>query len=116
MPLGLSEMMRSAAQGCRHPRCAHDHDHGPLYLHGRCHPQASVSAEYKPQTGTLTVFCDVCLRPVMTVYVAEKPAALKACHPQGLAISFDRDGGVLRLVCRQCGVALPSIRVAEGGN
>lgn len=113
MPLGLTDLTRSASRGCSDPDCTHDHDHGPLYLHGRCHPHAPVGAEYDAAQGTMTISCNACLRPVTSVWVAERPAALRACHPGGLEISFDRESGALRLACRKCHAALCTVAVSE---
>jgi len=53
---------------CQTPGCDHQ-GHGPLFLHGRCHPEAGTWASY--EDGVITIVCATCEKLVVKVAVAE---------------------------------------------
>lgn len=59
-----------AAGGCATPGCKHE-DHGTLYLHQRCHPEAPIEVSYTIRTGIIRVACFACKRPIADIKVAE---------------------------------------------
>ena len=66
MPQPLTREQLDQAH-CSTPGCTHG-DHGPLYLHGRCHPNAATQAVY--ENGVLTITCARCQKVVTQVAVA----------------------------------------------
>lgn len=59
------------ALGCATPGCDHTSHHGPMYLHGRCHPGAEIVAYYR--AGVVTIACNICTLPVTRIAVKESP-------------------------------------------
>ncbi len=55
-------------QGCASPDCTHDHS--VLFLHGRCHPSANVTAAYHKKSGVLEIRCGRCTTLVAEIAVA----------------------------------------------
>lgn len=51
---------------CANPDCKEDH--GPLYFHGRCHPESPTWTRY--ENGVLTIECAECRDVITTVVVA----------------------------------------------
>ncbi len=68
MPEPLNRADLDAAV-CQTPGCNHQ-GHGPLHLHGRCHPSAGCSVSYTRGSGVLDVRCRRCNRTVCQVAVA----------------------------------------------
>lgn len=66
MPLHREQLDRA---GCATPNCGHDHT--VLFLSGECHPGASGNISYSKLTGTISVTCFVCDKPVAEVAVAD---------------------------------------------
>jgi hypothetical protein len=56
---------------CDVPGCTETH--GPLWLHGSCHPNGTLSANY--HKGVLTLICAVCGTVVTRMKVASLPDA-----------------------------------------
>lgn len=52
---------------CAIPGCSKDH--GPLYLHGRCHIEAPTEVVYF--NGELMIACAECQSPIARIAVAE---------------------------------------------
>ena len=52
---------------CMSPGCTHE-SHGGLFMHGKCHMDADVEAEYL--NGILHIRCAECGNPVADVKVA----------------------------------------------
>ena len=53
---------------CGTPGCTEEH--GALYFHGRCHPNAATWAGYAD--GVVTVRCSVCEQTIVAIAVAER--------------------------------------------
>ena len=47
-------------QGCQVPGCDHSDHYDTLFLHGRCHPHAAVTAAYMKATGIIVIRCHKC--------------------------------------------------------
>lgn len=60
-----------AAGGCSTPGCTHE-DHGTMFLHGRCHPNAGTEVSYTRGTGILKVACLKCQKPIALIKVADQ--------------------------------------------
>ncbi len=65
MSLTRKELDRA---GCDTPGCGHDHT--ITHFHGRCHPNACVSAAYDKRTGEITIRCARCEQLIAHVAVA----------------------------------------------
>jgi hypothetical protein len=51
---------------CSNPQCTEDH--GPLYFHGLCHPDAQTMVSY--ENGVLRIDCGRCEARIATVSVS----------------------------------------------
>lgn len=58
--------------GC--PGCGHTHEHGPMELKAKCHPDAGTHCAY--QHGVLYIVCKRCDKPVTAVIVGTEPGIL----------------------------------------
>ncbi len=58
--------------GCIVPGCDHTTHDGEIYLHSRCHPDASTWTSYR--AGVLSVSCAVCRLQICAVAVATRAA------------------------------------------
>lgn len=67
MPLTRKHLDR---QTCSAPDCDHT-AHDGLFLHGACHPQAAIVAEYRD--GILIITCATCEKFVTEIAVKEAP-------------------------------------------
>jgi hypothetical protein len=61
-----------AGRGCHLAGCTHE-NHGPLFLHGRCHLGAPVEVSYMAGSGAILVRCMRCKKTVAEIAVAPAP-------------------------------------------
>lgn len=71
--LNALDLVKAQRKGCMTPGCTHHHEQDPLFLHGRCHPEAGLSAAaYK---GSILMFCKRCHKFIAKVNAALGPVS-----------------------------------------
>jgi len=58
-------------EGCESPECKEPHPHDELFLFQICHEGAGFCVSYH-RSGTLTVECRICRKPIDMFKIAEK--------------------------------------------
>jgi len=67
--MSLDEAIEVFGKGCGHKNC--NCKEGPMYIHGRCHPeQSSVQAYYKDMK--VYICCNVCQKPIVIFSIADR--------------------------------------------
>lgn len=72
MALNKSQLDEAVRGGCAIEGCGHDHTDA-MFFHGRCHPEVPTWTSCSSRTGTVTVICSACRKPVVEIKVSDAP-------------------------------------------
>lgn len=103
--------------------CCGKPQHGPLYLHQRCHPQGGIKAHFAHSD--LHVMCAVCNRRVASLPIIRPPEAeegefvehtpIPECHTNS-KVFIQYEDGKLTFECATCERHLGEMEVQHAPN
>lgn len=87
-PLSRAELDRMK---CDTPGCnATEHDHGPMSLLSRCHPEGGVAAFYA--RGVLSIACHSCGKLIVELFIAEGGMSAREIAQLAMALRAKEQG------------------------